>query len=123
MIHAVVHDEASRRLMVAERGGPTPFRGRKGAGADALEAPSACRFDGEGMLWVAAVPRSPERTVLARFGVDGTPLAAFSRLALALLLGKDEDAAVPEVVDLAPGPERRLYVLLEDGSVFALRPF
>ncbi len=123
VIHAVVRDGASRRVMVAERGGPTPFPGRKGAGADALEAPSACRFDGDGALWVAAEPRSPESTVLARFGGEGTPVAAFSRLALALLLGKDEDAAVPAVVDLVPGPERRLYVLLEDGSVFALRPF
>jgi hypothetical protein len=123
VIHAVVRDEASRRLMVAERGGPTPFSRRMGAGADALEAPSACRFDGEGVLWVAAAPATPESTVLARFGGDGTPLAAFSRLALALLLGKDENAAVPEAVDLAPGPERRIYVLLEDGSVFALRPF
>jgi hypothetical protein len=123
VVHAVVRDEASRRLMVAQRGGPTPFPQRKGAGADVLETPSACRFDGDGALWVAAVPGAGESTVLARFGGEGAPLGAFSRLALALLLGRDEDAAVPEVVDLAPGPERRLYVLLEDGSAFALRPF
>jgi hypothetical protein len=123
VIHAVVRDEASRRLLVAERGGPTPFPHLKGAGADALGAPSACRFDGDGALWVAAVPLSGESTVLARFSGEGTPLAAFSRLALALLLGKDVDAAVPDAVDLVAGPEGRLYVLLEDGSVFALRPF
>jgi len=122
-LYAVVREGEARRLVVAGQDGPVPFGSRKGAGADALDAPSACRFDAEGALWVAAVPRTPESTVVARFGPDGAPLAALSRAALALLLGKDEEAAVPEIADLAPGPERRLYVLLEEGTVFAVRPF
>lgn len=123
VVHAVVTSEGGRRIAVAGEAGPTPFPGRRGAGSDALDAPSACRFDSEGTLWVAAGSPSPEGTVLARFLPDGTPLVALSRLALGLLLGKEEEAAVPSVVDLAPGPERRIYVLLDDGSVFAARPF
>lgn len=122
-LHAVVREGEARRLVVAGQDGPVPFGSRKGAGADALDAPSACRFDGEGALWVAAIPRTPESSVVARFGPDGSPLATLSRAALALLLGKDEEAAVPGIADLAPGPERRLYVLLEEGTVFTVRPF
>ena len=121
-VHAVLREGEASRVVVAGPAGPAPFRAGKGSGADALEAPTACRFDGEGSLWVSASPRDPEGTVLARFQPDGAPLGALSRLALALLLGREEDAAVPAVVDLAPGPERRLYVLLEDGAVFAIRP-
>ena len=43
-------------------------------------------------------------------------------LGLALLLGKDEDAAVPAIVDLAPGPDGLLWVLLESGALFGVRP-
>jgi hypothetical protein len=122
-VKAVVRAGEARRLVTAGPSGPAPFAAKPGAGVDVLAAPATCRFDGEGTLWVAASPGSPEATLLARFGPDGTPLAALPRLALALLLGKDEEAAVPSVVDLAPGPDRRLYVLLSDGSVFAVRPF
>ena len=72
---------------------------------------------------VAAVSGTSEGAVVARFLTDGTPLVALSRLALGLLLGKEEEVAIPAVVDLAPGTDRGLYVLLEDGSIFALRPF
>jgi hypothetical protein len=123
VVHAVVARAGSRRLSVSAEAGPAPFTAGRGSGSDALDAPTACRFDGEGTLWVGAASRTPEGTVLARFLPDGTPLAALSRLALGLLLGKEEEAAVPAVVDLAPGPEGRLYTLLEDGSVFAVRPF
>lgn len=122
-VHAVLREGDARRVVVAGAAGPAPFRSGKGSGADALDAPTACRFDGEGSLWVSALPRDPEGTVLARFQADGTPLGALSRLALALLFGQDEESGVPAVVDLAPGPERRLHVLLENGSVFAIRPF
>ena len=123
VLYAVVREGDARRLVADGPSGPGTFGPSKGAGADALDAPSVCRFDGEGALWVAASARTPEGTVVARFGADARPLAALSRLALALLLGKDEDSAVPAVADLAPGPERRLFVLLEDGTLFALRPF
>jgi hypothetical protein len=119
---AVVLDGDARRLVVAGPSGPVPVPATKGAGADVLGAPSSCRLDSEGTLWVAAAPAAPEGTLLARLGADGTPLAHLPRLALALLLGKDEEAAVPAVADLAPGPERRLWVLLEDGTLFAVRP-
>ena len=122
-LFAVVREGETRRLVVAGPSGPAPVAAKRGAGSDALSAPSACRFDGEGALWVAATPGDPEASLLARFGPDGIPLAALPRLGLALLLGKDEEAAVPSVVDLAPGPDRRLYVLLADGTVFAVRPF
>ena len=123
VVHAVVADGVGRRVAVSGASGPAPFSARKGPGSDALDAPSACRFDGEGTLWVSAVSGAPEGTVLARFLADGTPLVALSRLALGLLLGKEEGAAVPAIVDLAPGADRGLTVLLEDGSVFAVRPF
>lgn len=123
VIHAVVTGGGARHLFALGETGPVPFPAKRGAGSDAVDAPSACRFDAEGTLWVGAQSRTPEGTVLARFLPDGTPLVALSRLALGLLLGKEEEAAVPAVVDLAPGPEGRLYVLLEDGSVFAVRPF
>ena len=123
VVHAVVAEGVTRRVAVAGESGPTPFPTRKGAGSDALDAPTACRFDSEGTLWVAAVSGTSEGTVVARFLTDGTPLVALSRLALGLLLGREEAAAVPAVADLAPGTDRGLYVLLEDGSIFALRPF
>ncbi len=123
VVHAVVSEGNARHLAVAGDGGPTRFPGRKGAGSDALDAPTSCRFDGEGTLWVAAVSGTSEGAVVARFLTDGTPLVALSRLALGLLLGKEEEAAIPAVVDLAPGTDRGLYVLLEDGSIFTVRPF
>lgn len=123
VVHAVVAEGVAHRVTVSGESGPAPFPTRKGAGSDALDAPSACRFDGEGTLWVSAVSGSPEGTVLARFLPEGTPLVALSRLALGLLLGREEGAAVPAIIDLAPGTDRGLYVLLEDGSVFAVRPF
>ena len=122
VLHAVVREGASRRLVVDAAAGPARFVAANGPGADALDAPSACRFDGEGMLWVAAAGATPRSSVLACFAGE-EPLAALPRLALALLLGRDEDADVPAIVDLAPGPERRVYVLLETGAVFAARPF
>lgn len=123
VIYAALREGKSRRVVAAGPSGPGTFGPSKGLGADALDAPVAVRFDGEGALWVAASARTPENTVVSRFGADARPLAALSRLALALLLGKDDDAAVPAVADLAPGPDRRLFVLLEDGTLFALRPF
>lgn len=123
VIHAVVTLAGAHRVFFAGEKGPLPFPAKKGAGSDAVDLPSACRFDGEGAFWIGAEARTPEGTVLARFLQDGTPLAALSRMALALLLGKEEGANVPAVVDLARGPEGRLYVLLGDGSVFALRAF
>ncbi|MBK9965505.1 MAG: hypothetical protein IPP07_11625 [Holophagales bacterium] len=123
VIHAVVAVGGARRVFFAGEEGPLPFPAKRGAGSDAVDAPSACRFDGEGLLWIGAESRTPEGTVLARFLPDGTPLAALSREALALLLGKEEGAGVPPIVDLARGPEGRLYVLLEDGSVFVVRAF
>lgn len=123
VVHAVVAEGVARRVVASGESGPAPFPARKGAGSDALDAPSACRFDGEGTLWVSAVSGTPEGTVLARFLPDGTPLVALSRLALVLLLGREDGAPVPAIVDLAPGTDRGLYVLLEDGSVFAVRPF
>lgn len=122
-IHAVVVGGNARRLSVAGESGLESFAAKRGAGRDAVDAPSTCRFDAEGALWVGAESRTPEGTVLARFLPDGTPLGALSRLALGLLLGREEEAAVPAVVDLAPGPDRQLYVLLENGSVFTVRPF
>ena len=46
---------------------------------------------------------------------------------LEILLGEragveDEDAAVPAFVDLAPGPDGLLWVLLESGALFGVRP-
>lgn len=123
VLHAVVAEGESRGLVVGGASGPAPFAAPRGPGAEVLAAPRACRFDGEGSLWVAAPGPEPESAVLARFGAGDGPRPVLSRLALALLLGKDEDAAVPEIVDLAPGSERRTWVLLEDGHVFAARPF
>lgn len=123
VVHAVVAGGGSSRLVVSTATGPAPFAARRGTGSDAVDAPAACRFDGEGTLWVGATPRTAEGTVLARFLPDGTPLAALSRLALGLLLGKEEEVALPSVVDLARGAEGRLWALLEDGSVFEIRAF
>lgn len=120
--HAVVADGEASWLVVDSPSGAAPFLAARGAGSDALAAPFACRFDGEGALWVAAPAREPEGAVLARFGESDGPRPALSRLALALLLGKEENAAVPKIVDLAPGTARRIWVLLEDGRVFAARP-
>ena len=60
---------------------------------------------------------------LLRLDAAGAPRGVLSRSALALLLGEEEDAPVPATVDLAPGAGGRLHVLLEDGSVYAVRPF
>lgn len=122
-VHAVVAEGGATRLVVDTPSGPAPFSAAKGAGLEVLDAPTACRFDGEGALWVAASASEPEGAVLARFDGGDAPRPALSRLALALLLGKDEGAPVPSIVDLAPGTERRTWVLLEDGRVFAARPF
>ncbi len=66
----------------------------------------------------------PPRARSSRASSPTAPRSSRSRASpSALLLGKEEEAAVPAVVDLAPGLDRRLYVLLEDGSVFAVRPF
>jgi hypothetical protein len=119
---AIVEDGAARRLVTSAPRGTTPLVAGRGAGADALDAPVVVRLGADGALWVAAEARSPEGAVVTRFRDDGTPLGTFPRLALALLLGKDEDAAVPAVVDLAPGTEGRLWVLFESGTLVALRP-
>jgi hypothetical protein len=121
--HAVVADGEVSRLVVDSPSGAAPFAAAKGAGGDVLAAPAACRFDAEGALWVAAPAREPEGAVLARLTGGEGPRPALSRLALALLLGRDEEATVPAIVDLAPGTGRRTWVLLEDGRVFAVRPF
>lgn len=123
LVHAVVAEGGATRLVVDSPSGPAPFAAAKGAGLDVLGAPVACRFDGEGALWVAAPAREPEGAVLARFAAGDAPRPVLSRLALALLLGKEEAAPVPSIVDLAPGTERRTWVLLGDGRVFAVRPF
>lgn len=120
--HAVITDGEASRLVVDSPSGASPFAAAKGAGSDVLSAPSACRFDGEGALWVAAAAREPEGPVLARLAGGDGPRPVLSRLALALLLGRDEEAAVPAIVDLAPGTARRTWVLLDDGRVFAARP-
>lgn len=122
-VHAVVGEGASRRVVVASGRQLSTFAARPGPGRDTLDSASACRFDGEGTLWVAARPPTPGGSVLACFSADGRPLAALPRLGLALLLGKDEDAAVPAIVDLAPGPERTLRALLDTGAVLAVRAF
>lgn len=123
LVHAVVAEGGATQVVVDSPSGPVPFVAPKGAGLDALDAPVACRFDAEAALWVAASAREPEGAVLARFTSGDTPRPALSRLALALLLGREEGAPVPSIVDLAPGTERRTWVLLEDGRVFAARPF
>ena len=123
LVHAVVAVGAASRLVVDSPSGPAPFAAPKGAGLDVLLAPAACRFDGEGALWVAASAPEPEGAVLARFAAGDAPRPVLSRLALALLLGREEEDSVPPIVDLAPGTERRTWVLLDDGRVFAVRPF
>lgn len=121
VLHAVVQEAGSRRLVVDAPAGPARLAAAAGPGRDVLGAPAACRFDGDGTLWIAASGATPEASVLARFA-GRTPHAALPRLALALLLGRDGDADVPAIVDLAPGPERRVWILLETGAVFAARP-
>lgn len=123
MVWAVVREGDARRLVVAGPSGRSRFVAKLGAGSDALEAPTACRLDGAGALWVAASPLTPAGSVVARFAADGTPLGTLPRAALALYLGKDEEAAVPAVVDLAPGADGRLWLLLEGGALLAVRAF
>lgn len=121
-IHAVVRQEDALRLVVGGASGPAPFVALRGSGSDALAAPRALRFADDGALWVASSAATPEGACLTRFAPDGTPLGTLPRLGLALALGKDEETAVPAAVDLASGPDGRLWVLLESGALFAVRP-
>lgn len=117
-LYAVVREGETRRLVVDGPDGPGPFGPSLASGL-----PVACRLDGRGGLWVAAIAAAPGDAVLLRLDAAGALRGVLSRAALALLLGAEEDAPVPAPVDLAPGAEGRLHVLLEDGSVFAVRPF
>jgi len=122
LVHAVVRSGETRRVVVAGKGGAAPFDAGRGPGVDALDAPRAVRFSADDALWVAAEAATPEGAALTRFSQDGKPRGTLSRLGLALLLGKDEDASVPAIVDLAPGPDGLLWVLLESGALFGVRP-
>ena len=122
-VHAVVRSGETRRVVVAGTAGASPFAAGRGLGADALGAPRAVRFSADDALWVAAEAATPEGAALTRFSPDGLPRGTLPRLGLALLLGKDEDASVPAPVDLAPGPDGLLWVLLESGALFGVRPF
>ncbi|HRY42744.1 MAG TPA: hypothetical protein P5164_02255 [Thermoanaerobaculia bacterium] len=121
-VHAVVRNGETRQVVVAGTAGASPLAAGRGPGADALLSPRALRFAADGTTWVAAEATAPEGAALTRFSTDGTPLGTLPRLGLALLLGKDEDAAVPAIVDLAPGPDGLLWVLLESGALFGVRP-
>ena len=122
-VHAVVRSGETRQVVVSGPTGGAPFDAGRGLGADALGAPRAVRFSGDGALWVAAEAATPEGAALTRFSPDGLPRGTLPRLGLALLLWKDEDASVPAPVDLAPGPDGLLWVLLESGALFGVRPF
>lgn len=122
-VRAVVRNGETRRVVVAGTGSAAPFPASRGLGADALDAPRAVRSAADGSVWVAAEAATPEAATLTRFSPDGEPLGTLPRLGLALLLGKDEDAAVPAPVDLAPGPDGLLWVLLDSGALFGVRPF
>lgn len=122
-VRAVIRNGETRQVVVSGTAGASPLAAGRGLGADALLSPRALRFASDGTTWVAAEPTTPEGAALTRFSPDGTPLGTLPRLGLALLLGKDEDAAVPAIVDLAPGPDGLLWVLLESGALFGVRPF
>ena len=121
-VHAVVRNGETRQVVVSGTADASPLAAARGLGADALLSPRALRFAADGTLWVAAEAATPEGAALTRFSPDGAPLGTLPRLGLALLLGKDEDAAVPAIVDLAPGPDGLLWVLLESGALFGVRP-
>ena len=121
-VRAVIRNGETRQVVVSGTAGASPLAAGRGLGADALLSPRALRFASDGTMWVAAEPTTPEGAALTRFSPDGTPLGTLPRLGLALLLGKDEDAAVPAIVDLAPGPDGLLWVLLESGALFGVRP-
>lgn len=121
-VRAVVRNGETRRVVVSEAAGASPFIAGRGLGADALDAPRAVRFSADDALWIAAEAATPEGAALTRFSPDDEPRGTLSRLGLALLLGKDEDASVPAIVDLAPGPDGLLWVLLESGALFGVRP-
>lgn len=121
-VRAVVRNGETRQVVVSETAGASPLAAGRGLGADALLSPRALRFGADGTMWVAAEAATPEGAALTRFSPDGEPLGTLPRLGLALLLGRDEDAAVPALVDLAPGPDGLLWVLLESGSFFGIRP-
>lgn len=122
-VRAVIRNGETRQVVVSGTAGASPLAAGRGLGADALLSPRALRFAADGTTWVAAEPTTPEGAALTRFSPDGVPLGTLPRLGLALLLGKDEDAAVPAIVDLAPGPDGLLWVLLESGALFGVRPF
>ena len=121
-VHAVVRNGETRQVVVSGTAGASPLAAARGLGADALLSPRALRFAADGTLWVAAEAATSEGAALTRFSPDGAPLGTLPRLGLALLLGKDEDAAVPAIVDLAPGPDGLLWVVLESGALFGVRP-
>ncbi len=121
-VRAVVRNGETRQVVVSGTAGASPLVAGRGLGADALLSPRALRFAADGTTWVAAEAATPEGAALTRFSPEGGPLGTLPRLGLALLLGKDEDAAVPAVVDLAPGPDGLLWVLLESGALFGVRP-
>ena len=121
-VHAVVRNGETRQVVVAGTGDATPFSAGRGLGADALLSPRALRLAGDGTTWVAAEAATPEGAALTRFSPDGAPLGTLPRLGLALLLGKDEDANVPAIVDLAPGADGLIWALLESGALFGVRP-
>lgn len=122
-VRAVVRNGETRRVVASEAAGASPLAAGRGPGADALDAPRAVRFAADGALWIAADGPTPESAVLTRFSPNGEPRGTLPRLGLALLLGKDEEAGVPPAVDLAPGPDGLLWVLLESGALFGARPF
>ncbi|MHB8800632.1 MAG: hypothetical protein ACYDBY_19480 [Thermoanaerobaculia bacterium] len=121
-VRAVVRNGETRQVLVSEKAGASPLAAGRGLGADALLSPRALRFAADGTTWVAAEAATPEGAALTRFSPDGVPLGTLPRLGLALLLGKEEDAAVPAIVDLAPGPDGLIWVLLESGALFGVRP-
>ena len=121
-VHAVVRNGETRQVLVSEKAGASPLAAGRGLGADALLSPRALRFAADGTTWVAAEAATPEGAALTRFSPDGVPHGTLPRLGLALLLGKDEDAGVPAIVDLAPGPDGLIWVLLESGALFGVRP-
>jgi hypothetical protein len=121
-VRAVVRNGETRQVVVSGTAGASPLAAGRGLGADALLSPRALRFAADGTTWVAAEAATPEGAALTRFSPDGVPHGTLPRLGLALLLGKDEDAGVPAIVDLAPGPDGLIWVLLENGALFGVRP-
>ncbi len=121
-VRAVVRSGETRQVVVSGTAGASPLAAGRGLGADALLSPRSLRFAADETTWVAAEAATPEGAALTRFSPDGVPLGTLPRFGLALLLGKDEDAAVPAIVDLAPGTDGLIWVLLESGALFGVRP-